>query len=154
MFLHFFSDKYKKILTKLLISSCYRITSCCPQKSLCPQRNLIWTFSKWMLMVKVSYTPKLRTLLDSRKQLKRQDTLIPFLPPAFPLSLYFPSLYINKKGGMLVSGPPKPVTSNRCDPNTYFQGKSHHIPRIHLAHLPPLPVITSSSVIRSHYRWL
>ena len=62
-------------------------------------------------MVKVSYTPKLRTLLDSRKQLKRHDTLVPFSPPAFPLSLYFPSLYINKKGGMLVSGPPKPVTS-------------------------------------------
>ena len=42
---------------------------------------------------------------------------------------------------LLVSGPPKPVTSHRLDPQTCCQGNRHYIPRIHLAHLPPLPIL-------------
>jgi hypothetical protein len=49
------------------------------------------TFTKWILMVKASYTPKLMMPPDNRKQLKRQDALIPFSPLAFP-SLFFFSL--------------------------------------------------------------
>jgi hypothetical protein len=44
-------------------------------------------------------------------------------------------------GRVSVSGSPKPAASHRWDPKTYCQGNSHHIPRIHLAHLPPLPVL-------------
>jgi hypothetical protein len=47
-------------------------------------------FTKWILMVKVSYTPKLTTPQDSRRQLKRQDALILFSPSASPsLSPHF-----------------------------------------------------------------
>ena len=41
---------------------------------------------------KIDYTPKLTTPLDSRKQLKRHDTLVPFspsAPPALFLFLFF-----------------------------------------------------------------
>ena len=76
LFLHFYNEK--KNLSKLLISSCYKITSCCLLSSHCPQRNLMLTFTKWTLMVNVNYTSKLKMSLDSRKQLKRHNALLPF----------------------------------------------------------------------------
>lgn len=53
-------------------------------------------------MVKVSYTPKLIMLLDSREQFKRSKAPISLLASASPFSL-FSSLYDKKKGGMLSS---------------------------------------------------
>ena len=49
---------------------------------------------------------------------------------------------------MLASGPPKPMTSHRqqCDLQTSCQDNRHHIPRIHLAHLPTLPASFSLRV--------
>ena len=51
---------------------------------------------------------------------------------------------------MLVSGPLKPLTSQRlqCNPHTCCQVDIHHIPRIHLPHLPPLPVAISPSICK------
>jgi hypothetical protein len=43
------------------------------------------------------------------------------------------------------------MTSHRQDPRTCCQGNSHHIPRIHLAHLPPLPVLCHHLYIKSPY---
>jgi hypothetical protein len=73
-----------------------------------------------MPIVKASYPPKLMTPLDSRKQLKRHDTLVPFSPSASP-SPFFLSLYNKKNGGMLVSGPLKPMTSHLSDSVTDLQ---------------------------------
>lgn len=53
-------------------------------------------------MVKVSYTPKLIMLLDSREQFKRSKAPISLLAFVSPVSL-FSSLYDKKKGGMLSS---------------------------------------------------
>ena len=119
----------KTILTKLLISSCYRIISCCTQ------RNLMWTFTKWTLMVKVSYTPKLMTPLDSRKQFKRHVTLVPFSPSASPFSFL---LFIIRREDRW--------SRRQWDLHTCCQDNNHYIPRIHWAHLPPLPVTASPSI--------
>ena len=42
---------------------------------------------------------------------------------------------------------------HRQDPQTCCQGNSHHIPRIHLAHLPPLPMATSPSIYKGRSLW-
>jgi len=45
------------------------------------------------------------------------------------------------------------VTSHRRNPHTCCQGNSHHIPRIHLPHLPPLPVTISPSIYKEMFPW-
>jgi hypothetical protein len=68
-------------------------------------------------------------------------------PPPFPLLFMIKKNKQTKNGGMLASGyqccrwAPNPVTSHigNRKPHICCQGNCHHIPRIHLAHLPPLP---------------
>ena len=50
---------------------------------------------------------------------------------------------------VLVSRPPKSVTSPRHNPHTCCQGNSYHIPRIHLAHLPYIPMKMSPSICKN-----
>ena len=84
LFLHSFNNKYKKISNQTINQLLLQNYQPLPQKSCCPQRNLMQTFTKWILMVKASYTPKLTSPLDSRKQVKRHNTPFPFSPLASP----------------------------------------------------------------------
>ena len=104
LFLHSINDKDKRFLTKLLISSCYRITQLLStEESLSRQEPDVNVYQMHPL-VKVSYGPKLAMPLDSRKQFKRHGSPIP-LSPSASLSLPpFSSLYDKKKEDMLVSG--------------------------------------------------
>jgi hypothetical protein len=64
------------------------------------------------------------------------------------LCICFHSVIVSQPVILLVSGSQKPEISRRWDQYTCCQGNSHPIPRIHLAHLPDLPVIMSSSTYK------
>jgi hypothetical protein len=86
--------------------------------------------------------PKAQRFLRQRKQNYQRDVVL-----EAGLEVYLekrPLLTTSvKKGFLLVSGPLKPMILHR---HTCCQGDSHHIPRIHLAHLPPLAVTMSPSI--------
>lgn len=67
----------------------------------------------------------------------------------WPLFLYHTLSFVHEVA-VLLSGSLKPMTSHRRDLQTCCQGNSYHIPRIHLAHLPPLPVLHHHSYIKTN----
>jgi hypothetical protein len=105
LFLHPFNDKLKKISSQT-ISSFYRITSHCPQ------RSLMKITINWSLMLKFSYTPKLKTPLDSSNLFKR--SVYPFTI-GFPLLLSFPSLGKVKRRFVSIRSCLQPASESRYD---------------------------------------
>ena len=109
----------------------------------CPQKNLMRPNIEWVLMVRVSYTPKLTTPLDNRKQLKRHDTLVPFSSSASP-SPFILSLYDKKKRGMLAirhlhsqpQGPSDCRTHHHCWGDTFPLLPQVPCPLAHVLHPP------------------